>query len=721
MREQEREAVVRQVQGLLDAPHTDGWSDAVRDRVGAAAAVRRDGALRDLAVSGLAGLDARPGPALPGYQTAGVVFDRAGRRLLLGGTNDAQARPFAPATLWDPDTGARQTSAQNGAGPVAFRADDTPVQLLARPGPSVLLWDVANQRPVCEGRFDPGAGRHLAFVIDDVDRQVLALSADGGLLAAAVTAGDSGQVGVWDGSSGRLLRQLPVRATALAFAPADADGEARLAVGDAEGRITLWPVRGGAPAGAPLHRGRSTVHALAFRGAGLLAAGDGSGTVTLWERRAEGWLPVTTCQGSPYAVYALAFGPDNMTLASGGREAVYLWDLATGRLLLRTRAGDYVSGLAFAPSAADPRLAVTNSDLNERKREARVWSLEPDRGVAALRGLSGQVAAVRFSPDGRLLAAVAHDWRVGVWELDTGRLRHVLEAPPGQYVDNATLAFDGDGRRLAYAAGERARLWDADTGAELASWRLPPALCDCLAFDAAGRLLSFRVETEDGKLPPYSVAPFREHPRVCRLRELPVPGEPRPLAAFGDFNRKVEAAAAVPGGGCFVADGIRDDGAGPPRRALKAFDTARAEVRWEVPLAAPTGSSDMGVDPEGRVVKALAALGPRETVVVDVATGQELGRVRGEEVTTLAPGGGRWVGSGPPDAGSRLPRGFRLFRAGRPGPLVTLGGLTQPSGTPAFDRSGGRVAWGNRDGSVTVCDLARVRERLRALGLDWEE
>jgi hypothetical protein len=50
-----------------------------------------------------------------------------------------------------------------------------------------------------------------------------------------------------------------------------------------------------------------------------------------------------------------------------------------------------------------------------------------------------------------------------------------------------------------------------------------------------------------------------------------------------------------------------------------------------------------------------------------------------------------------------------------------LGINTMPSGYPVFDRTGEVLVWGNQDGTVSVCRLPRVREQLRALGLDWPE
>ncbi|PWT79508.1 MAG: hypothetical protein C5B44_06770 [Acidobacteria bacterium] len=38
---------------------------------------------------------------------------------------------------------------------------------------------------------------------------------------------------------------------------------------------------------------------------------------------------------------------------------------------------------------------------------------------------------------------------------------------------------------------------------------------------------------------------------------------------------------------------------------------------------------------------------------------------------------------------------------------------------PCFDSTGRWLAWGNMDGTVSVCDLKEVRDQLGRLGLGW--
>jgi hypothetical protein len=81
---------------------------------------------------------------------------------------------------------------------------------------------------------------------------------------------------------------------------------------------------------------------------------------------------------------------------------------------------------------------------------------------------------------------------------------------------------------------------------------------------------------------------------------------------------------------------------------------------------------------------------------------------------TLGPDAELW-GRALPD-----PRGLRLFRRGDATPFVTLGiDATFSSVVFPFSRDGRFLAWGNADGSVTVCNLEEVQRRLKEVGLGW--
>ena len=141
--------------------------------------------------------------------------------------------------------------------------------------------------------------------------------------------------------------------------------------------------------------------------------------------------------------------------------------------------------------------------------------IEHGHGIRTLYGLQGKLESVTASPDSRLVAAVANDWRVGIWDLASGRLRAVIEVPVGYFVDNTAVAFDTEGRRFACSAGHQAWLWDLDKNQLLNQWELPEGLDEGLAFRGADQLLLISNGDQERQEP--TIQPYQAQRRSARL------------------------------------------------------------------------------------------------------------------------------------------------------------------------------------------------------------
>src|SRR4030095_3944510 len=102
--------------------------------------------------------------------------------------------------------------------------------------------------------------------------------------------------------------------------------------------------------------------------------------------------------------------------------------------------------------------------------KVRVWDAATGELRHTLRGHSGVVHWVAFTPDGKTLATASWDRTVKLWAADTGKLLATLR---GHTETVLAVAFSPDGRSLASCAGkwaDRTTPGDVATPGEVIVW-----------------------------------------------------------------------------------------------------------------------------------------------------------------------------------------------------------------------------------------------------------
>jgi serine/threonine protein kinase/WD40 repeat protein len=713
-----RKSQMYQLQSSRLRGHENGWFEDVWERVRKIAKIRKGDDLRDQAAATLAGIDARLIKVLP-LDAFSITFDAASKRLLIGGHTNFQGVPSEPARIWDGGVDDPRKFEPLGSGPVLFRTTDgAALQLIAHLDKSfaIQLWNLDKSGLI---REFPLAATPPPKEWRPMNSVTLAVSADGSRVAAAATLPDrKGTLRVWDVHSGKEILRLEKHGTALAFSP----DSTLLAGGDADGTVTVWSLDR-AEVDATLPVSRTPIRCLAFardprRQAGkepqpsgwLLASGDSGSSVTIWDLRTKRLK--AHCRGSVNAVHAVAFSPDGTLLASAGRTIAKLWDAATGRELLSLSRRNWMTGVAFSPDGK--RLAVSYLGIFGTPGGVDVWELEYGHGIQTLHGLSSRVMKVCISPNDQLLAALSADWQVAIWELSTGKLLHVLDAPVGYFTDNTALAFSRNGDRFAFSAKDQAKLWEVASGKEIDSWPLPPGFGDFLAFDPTGKkLISVRLETEGRQVPPSGNFPYQEHPRVCRVRDLLGPDREKEFAAIKDFKRDAGIRAIAPDASCFVLVGIPDANE-PLQRVIGAFDTnpgTKTLLSLPVTVDGMEHHPGIAIDPTGKLLVFLVANREQSTAaLIEMPSGKTIRPLRFGG--SPSPGAKLWY-NGPH---------VSIFRDQDAPPRVTfdIDGFSSSSMVASpFNAKGTHLAWGNVDGTVCVCDISAVQQRLAAVDLGW--
>jgi WD40 repeat protein len=297
---------------------------------------------------------------------------------------------FAAGTclLSDCDRGGRTLAKETLVGNVgsvksiAYRPDGAMLTSVGVDG-SILLWDLAT-RP------------HSAIIPRGVGLvRFAALSPDSRLLA---TGNASATVAIHElGDDHSRSLNDPSAATSGAGCAAFAADGATLAVGQMDGKITLWDATTG--------RLRSIL------------------------------------DGHTDFVASIAFAADGTTLASSGTDRVTrIWDLPSGRQRYTiTSVMNTFVALAFSP---DGRLLALGDHVSA---VVRLWDMTTGAERATLRGPAGAVVGVAISPDGTTLAAADYQGVITFWDLAT------LEVSPTRlrHAGVHSLSFAPDGRALA--------------------------------------------------------------------------------------------------------------------------------------------------------------------------------------------------------------------------------------------------------------------------------
>ena len=280
----------------------------------------------------------------------------------------------------------------------------------------------------------------------------------GGITDAAVSPDESliavaSHIGVWlyDTHTGNFSSLIAVAETGIVSAVAFSAGNTRLAVGDWDGKITLWDIN--TREKFMTFNAKGNVESIVFSPDGeYMAASFQRGGVILWNLT-TGKIHLTLLAGM--IVSAITFSTDSQILATVSRDIptlvdagedvvvsmdriqhgeviVTLWNVATGGLC-RSFPSKQVNFITFTPSG---QLLGADCPGKEGHKEGRIWQIDTGKDVTSF-SLPVHVHFIGYSDNNRLL------WLSGnvftIWK-DTERKDFLLnqpkppEGPPGGWL-----------------------------------------------------------------------------------------------------------------------------------------------------------------------------------------------------------------------------------------------------------------------------------------------
>ena len=259
---------------------------------------------------------------------------------------------------------------------------------------------------------------------------------------------------------------------AVAFSP---DGN-WIATGSQDSTIAIRDAQNGRPIHV-LHGHTGGVKGLVFSpDSKWIVSASGDKTLRIWNT--ETGQTIHTLEGHTKPVHCVAVSTDGQWVASGSEDnTVKIWDTNTGKEL-RTLKGHRapVQGVSVNPAghiasaSRDGSIRIWNAITGDPLR--RIW-------------VGYQVFDVAFSPDGtRVASAEHHSFCVQVWDVTTGEHIFTIKA---HILRVTNVEFSPDGKWIASGSHDgNLKIWDANTGAQLAKMRYPSDVHG-IAFSPDGR------------------------------------------------------------------------------------------------------------------------------------------------------------------------------------------------------------------------------------------
>ena len=345
---------------------------------------------------------------------------------------------------------------------------------------TILMWDVYTGREI--GRFSGHRGDVFSIAVSRDDRFLL-------------SGGVDQTVRLWDIAAQReiYLRNDPVaEIRGVAFSP---DGSLALSAtakpkDKSSGVVRLRDVQTGKELWSSSRNIGEGFYGVAFSSDGdRFLATSYQRHIWIWDISFDQARPIVTPRAAPLDghsnyVYSAAFSSDGQWVFSGSLDnSARLWNLSTGEAVenIRGRAG--IRGVAFAGPVST---TVETGLACSADGSLRLWDLEDATLMAAWSGHLGEVLGLAVSPDRTRAASAGADHTVRIWDLQPDRDVRAVRQPAGI----TSLAPSPDG--VAIAAGDRAgviTLRDVATLRPLRIFTMYHRPIDCVAVLSDGRRL----------------------------------------------------------------------------------------------------------------------------------------------------------------------------------------------------------------------------------------
>ncbi|MBI3163080.1 MAG: WD40 repeat domain-containing protein, partial [Chloroflexi bacterium] len=189
-----------------------------------------------------------------------------------------------------------------------------------------------------------------------------------------------------------------------------------------------------------------------------VVSGSWDGTTRVWD--VQTGVEIVRKTVPEAEILSVAFSPDGKLVVSGDSDSnVIIWDAKTGGELVHMTHFYYINSVAFSP---DGKYVVSGSGGGDNA--VRIWNAKTGEEVSHMFHDSS-VVSVTFSPDGKNVVSSSWDGTARVWDAQTGA-EIVRKTVPDEFI--YSVAFSPDGKYVISGDSDSTvSIWNSQTGEEL--------------------------------------------------------------------------------------------------------------------------------------------------------------------------------------------------------------------------------------------------------------